>query len=313
MIPIRDENPTRRRAVVTIALIVINFVVYFGVQSPKTDESEARFTYRWAGIPCELDQGKPLSAPEIRQQECTKFVSVDEFGRDLNAPFFPDKNIWLAVFVSMFLHASIIHLLGNMLFLWIFGNNVEDQLGPVGYLLFYLVGGIAASAAHVFGNLHSVQPFVGASGAIAAVMGAYIVWFPACRVLTLVPIFLFLAVRLPAVVVLGLWFVLQFLTQSESHIATLAHIGGFVFGMLVAWVLAAGAWIAAARRLLRLLELPRGASRAPARRGRGRRTRAVDRERPPQPRCRPRPKARARTASRARPRARRRSTAGRPP
>ena len=139
----------------------------------------------------------------------------------------------------MFLHGSILHVLGNMLFLWIFGNNVEDQLGPFWFLVLYLVGGVVASLVHILGNLDSTSPFLGASGAIAVVMGAYIVWFPRARVLTLVPIvFIFLPVRLPAIVVLGLWFVLQFFTQSSSGIATLAHIGGFVFGMLVAFVLA---------------------------------------------------------------------------
>jgi membrane associated rhomboid family serine protease len=237
MIPIRDENPTSRRAVVTLTLILVNVAIYFFVQFPKDNSEQAKFTYRWAGVPCELDQGEPLSAPEIVRQECTRFGTVDDSGRDPNVPVFPDKNIWFAVFASMFLHASVFHLLGNMLFLWIFGNNVEDQLGPLPYLLFYLAGGIAASAAHVLGNLHSTDPFVGASGAIAAVMGAYIVWFPRARIVTLVPILLFFALRLPAVVVLGLWFVLQFVTQSESHVATLAHIGGFVFGMLIAWIL----------------------------------------------------------------------------
>ena len=140
-----------------------------------------------------------------------------------------------------------------MLFLWIFGNNVEDQLGPSGSSSLYLVGGIVASLVHIAGNLDSASPFLGASGAIAVVMGAYIVWFPARGSLTLVPIVLiFVPVRLPAVVVLGLWFVLQFLTQSSSGIATLAHIGGFVFGVLVAFVLARD----------RRLPAPRGPSAA---------------------------------------------------
>ena len=133
----------------------------------------------------------------------------------------------------MFLHGSILHVLGNMLFLWIFGNNIEDQLGSIGFLALYLVGGIVASLVYVAGNLHSVTPVLGASGAIAVVMGAYIIWFPRARVLTIILPLFFLPFYLPAAVVLGFWFVLQFFTQSSSGIATLAHIGGFAFGAVV--------------------------------------------------------------------------------
>jgi membrane associated rhomboid family serine protease len=240
VIPIRDENPTVRRAIVTILLIVVNIAIYFGIQLPKQGDAnaEALFEYRWSGVPCELRTGKPvLFVPDetIAPNACT--VSVSGIAAPQRG--FPNKNVWLAVLFSMFLHASILHVLGNMLFLWIFGNNVEDQLGHVAFAVLYLVGGIVASLVHIAGNLDSAAPFLGASGAIAVVMGAYIVWFPRARVLTLVPIVLiFWPVRLPAIVVLGFWFVLQFLTQSSSGIATLAHIGGFVFGMLVAFVLA---------------------------------------------------------------------------
>jgi len=241
VIPIRDENPTARRAIVTILLIVVNLAIYFGIQLPKSGDAEALFEYRWAGVPCELHTGKPaVFTPD--QRIAPAACAVPASGIEGPQTAFPDKNVWLAVFFSMFLHASILHVLGNMLFLWIFGNNVEDQLGHVGFLVLYLVGGIVASLVHIAGNLDSTAPFLGASGAIAVVMGAYIVWFPRARVLTLVPIVLiFVPVRLPAIVVLGLWFVLQFLTQSTSGIATLSHIGGFVFGMLVAFVLARAA------------------------------------------------------------------------
>lgn len=237
MIPIRDENPTSRTAVVTIALIIVNLVVYFGIQLPKSANAETAFDYRWAGVPCEVDTAKPVVAvPEgtlVPKNACA--VEATNIVRPQT--IFPDKNVYLAVFLSMFLHGSILHVLGNMLFLWIFGNNVEDQLGRFFYLLLYLAGGIVASAVHIAGNLHSTTPFLGASGAIAVVMGAYIVWFPRARVITLI-IFLFaIPIRLPAALVLGIWFVTQFLTQSTSGIATLAHIGGFVFGVLVAFVL----------------------------------------------------------------------------
>jgi membrane associated rhomboid family serine protease len=240
VIPIRDENPTATRAIVTILLIVVNVAIYFGVQYPKHNDAnaDARFEYQWAGVPCEVHTGKPVVfVPDGPLPAAPCAVAATGIRSPHRA--FPQKNVWLAVFFSMFLHASILHVLGNMLFLWIFGNNVEDQLGPVGFLALYLVGGIVASLVHIAGNLDSTTPFLGASGAIAVVMGAYIVWFPRARVLTLVPIVLiFWPVRLPAIVVLGFWFVLQLLTQSSSGIATLAHIGGFVFGMLVAFVLA---------------------------------------------------------------------------
>jgi membrane associated rhomboid family serine protease len=240
VIPIRDDNPTSRPAVVTIALILLNVAVYFGIQLPKSEQADVRFTYEWAGVPCEVRTGEPIVAVPARvlvpRDTCAVRVT------NIVAPerLFPAKNVWLAVFYSMFLHGSILHVLGNMLFLWIFGNNVEDQLGHAWFLVVYLVGGIVASAAHIAGNLDSTVPFVGASGAVAVVMGAYIVWFPHARILTFLPPFIFLAFSLPAVFVLGMWFVLQFFTRSESGIATLAHIGGFVFGAVVAYALKAG-------------------------------------------------------------------------
>ena len=244
MIPIRDENPTARRAIVTILLIAVNIAIYFGIQYPKHADAnaDAVFEYRWAGVPCEVRTGKPiLIAPEGTLEPSHACV-IPAAGISAPERAFPQKNVWLAVVFSMFLHGSILHVLGNMLFLWIFGNNVEDQLGATGFLVLYLVGGVVASLVHILGNLDSTTPFVGASGAVAVVMGAYIVWFPRARVLTLIPIvFIFWPVRLPAIFVLGLWFVLQVFTQSSSGIATLAHIGGFVFGVLVAVALAQAA------------------------------------------------------------------------
>jgi membrane associated rhomboid family serine protease len=242
VIPLRDENPTARRAIVTILLIAVNIAIYFGIQYPKhgNANNEALFEYRWAGVPCELRTGKPVVlVPEGSIAPSANSCAIPAGGVARPQTAFPQKNVWLAVFFSMFLHASILHVLGNMLFLWIFGNNVEDQLGPLWFLVLYIVGGLVASLVHVVGNIDSTSPFLGASGAIAVVMGAYIVWFPRARVLTLVPIvFILWPIRLPALIVLGFWFVLQVFTRSSTGIATLAHIGGFVFGMLVAFVLA---------------------------------------------------------------------------
>jgi membrane associated rhomboid family serine protease len=241
VLPLRDENPTSRTAYVTIALIVINLAIYFFIQIPKGSGTveETQFTYEYAAVPCELDTGRPIVVVPVGDAVPSRDASCFLPGRGdfVPQPVAPGKNVWLAVVYSMFLHGSVLHVLGNMLFLWIFGNNVEDQLGPVAFLAFYLVGGIVASGVHIAVNLDSTVPIVGASGAIAAVMGAYLVWFPHARILTVLVPLIFIVLRLPAVIVLGFWFVMQFLTQNSSGIATLAHIGGFVFGVLVALLL----------------------------------------------------------------------------
>jgi membrane associated rhomboid family serine protease len=156
----------------------------------------------------------------------------------------------LAVFTSMFLHVNLIHLAGNLIYLWIFGNNVEDRLGRLGFVLFYLAGGVAAAAAQVAIDPASSIPMVGASGAISAVLGTYLVMFPGARILSLVFLgFFYQLVEVPALVVLGLWFVLQLvdgigslgLAGAEGGVAFFAHIGGFVFGLLVGVLVRGGA------------------------------------------------------------------------
>lgn len=238
VIPLRDENPTTRFPIVTIALLVANIAIFFVVQARQGDLEERRFLYEYAAIPCELIHGEPLSdrlAVECDPGRAPPGVSAT----DLSArPLFPDKNVWLAALYSMFLHGGLLHLGGNMLFLWIFGNNIEDRLGPLLFAAFYLLAGFGATAAHVLSDSGSIVPVIGASGAIAGVMGAYLVWFPRARVLSLVPIFfIFTLVALPAVVVLVLWFLLQFLTSPDEGVAWVAHVGGFAFGAAVAWLL----------------------------------------------------------------------------
>jgi rhomboid family protein len=148
-----------------------------------------------------------------------------------------------SIFLSMFLHGGWAHILGNMLYLWIFGDNVEDRMGHAGYLVFYLLSGVAATLAHAFMSPHSTMPAIGASGAISGVLGAYLVMFPRARVVTLIPLGFFLRLaELPALLVLGMWFLLQLLsgtaslnapTAQEGGVAWWAHIGGFAFGMIV--------------------------------------------------------------------------------
>lgn len=221
MFPIRDINPTRIFPIVTLALIAVNVLVFLLWQpSPDTEEG-AEFLYERAAIACEITTGDPLTEKEIIDARC-----ADTEG---GTQPFPDKNVWLSGLVSMFLHGGIVHIAGNMWFLWIFGNNVEEAFGTLGYLGLYLLAGIVATASFIFLHTTSTDPLVGASGAIAGVLGAYLVLFPRHRVMTLLFVFF---VPIPALFFLGFWFVAQF-AVTEAAIAWEAHVGGFLFGVLV--------------------------------------------------------------------------------
>jgi len=231
VIPLRDENPTVRKPVLTILIIIGSALVYFGPQMGLADPVEAiEFNLEWAAIPCELRTGDPLSDQEVR----ATYLGGDNVAcvaDDTTPERYPEKRVWLAPIVSMFLHGSLIHIAGNMWFLWIFGNNIEDRLGSFRFALFYLFGGIFAMFAHFWVQPASTIPVVGASGAIAAVMGAYVIWFPNAPVRTL--IFYFLR-DISAKWFLGIWFITQFFTGADSGVAWMAHVGGFVFGAVVA-------------------------------------------------------------------------------
>jgi len=222
LLPIRDVNPTRILPVVTLALIALNVFVYFGLQPQGSDAEAAEFAYRQAVIPCEITTGDPLDLDEINGP-CIE--------QPLGEAPFPGKNVWFAVVASMFLHGGIAHLLFNMWSLWIFGNNVEEAFGTVGYLVFYLVAGLAATAGYIGLNPEATVPLVGASGAIAGVMGAYLVLFPRHQVMTLIFVRI---VAIPAVAFLGIWLAAQFFVGGpESGIAWQAHIVGFGFGAVI--------------------------------------------------------------------------------
>jgi len=236
MLPLRDDNPTLHRPVVTWLIIGLCLVAYFFWQpTPLEDtQDDVQFTYEHAAIPCEVIHGRPLSISELQQ---TGLGDAEACGVGPSRPAgIPDKLVYPSVLVSIFLHGSLIHLLGNLLFLWVFGNNVEDRMGKLLFALFYVAGGIIASLGHIAVNAGSTVPVVGASGAIAAVMGAYLVWFPNVRVRTLVFIVL---VDLRAMWVLLFWFVLQFFTDPNEGVAWMAHVTGFVFGVIVALVISA--------------------------------------------------------------------------
>ncbi len=222
MIPIRDDNPAHRRSWVTWLIVAACAYVFFFLQ-PSQEQQALEFTYRHATIPCEILTGEPLTVDEIRTDTC------DARPAD---PVFPSKSLFESLVASLFMHGSLGHLVGNLWVLLIFGNNVEDRMGHFGYAVFYLIGGLLASAVHIVANPSSTVPVVGASGAIAAVMGSYLVLFPGARVVSIIPPFIFWPFRVPAVVFLLIWFVGQFaLAGQESTIAWEAHAGGFLVGM----------------------------------------------------------------------------------
>ena len=213
MIPLKDDNPTRTFPIINYALIAANVAVFL-YQITLPPNAYKAFLMANAMIPMRIPQ----------------FL----------AGYVGFKMAFYPMFTSMFLHGGLMHLLGNMLFLYIFGDNVEDYVGHLPYLLFYLVCGIGSGLIHSLFNLHSSLPALGASGAISGVMGAYAVLFPRARVLMLFLVFL---VPVPAYFVLGYWFLLQFLSgigefgaAAAGGVAWWAHIGGFLMGLVIALV-----------------------------------------------------------------------------
>ena len=219
MIPIRDRNPSGTFPYVTIGIIVINVLIFLYELSLGSGLGE--FIMKFGVV--------PLKVSYYSQASDLTFINT----------FFPFIS-------SMFLHGGFIHLIGNMWFLWIFGDNIEDKLGHFRFIAFYLLCGIIASSVHVFFNIQSKVPCVGASGAIAGVLGAYMITFPRARVVTIVPLFVFIQVmELPAIVVLGFWFVIQFFngaatitaSTSGAGVAWWAHIGGFAAGAIMLYIM----------------------------------------------------------------------------
>jgi membrane associated rhomboid family serine protease len=211
MIPIRDENPTRRFPVITVATLIANVAVFVYMLS-LTDPELMLFIDTWAVTPSRLF-AEPLS-----------------------------PTVLVTLVTAMFLHGGWLHLGGNMLYLWIFGNNVEDTLGPVRFIGFYLASGIVATLVHVFVQGPADVPLLGASGAIAGVLAAYLLLFPKAHVLVLVPILFVLELaRVPAAFVIGFWFLIQLIQgvgsispgATAGGVAWWAHIGGFAAGLIL--------------------------------------------------------------------------------
>lgn len=215
MIPLRDANPTRRTPVVTIGIVAICFAVFayqLGLLADGGPEALERFVRTWGVVPAAL-------------------LDAWDWGRLLAEPV-------LGLITSQFLHGGWLHILGNMLYLWIFGNNIEDAMGKLKFVVFYLLGGVAATLAQYATDTGAAIPNLGASGAIGAVLGGYALLYPRARVVTLIFIVFFITLlELPALLVLGAWFLLQLLDASSQPVggggvAVWAHIGGFVFGLI---------------------------------------------------------------------------------
>ena len=215
-------NPTRITPWVTLLFIGACVLVFFVFQNQPTEGEQIEFLYQRAAVACEIVTGQPLTITQIESQVCEAAGS--------GPVVFPEKQPWVAAFVSMFLHGGLMHLLFNMWSLWIFGNNVEEAFGHFRYAILYLTGGLFATLVFVMVNPGSTVPLVGASGAIAAALGAYAVLFPGHRVLTLLGWFL---VPLPASIFLAFWFFAQF-GLGGTGTAWEAHVGGFLFGLVVA-------------------------------------------------------------------------------
>jgi membrane associated rhomboid family serine protease len=255
--PIGDDNSGRQTTpVVNYVLIAANVLVFVFFQGLGSND---RFTYAWSTVPAEIVSGRDITSQP-------RTVPIDVTGQTVQIPGLQPTpgSVYLTLLTSMFMHGGFMHLFGNMLFLWIFGDNLEDRLGRVRYLVFYLLCGIIASLAHVFstvafsgGGSGMLVPSLGASGAISGVLGGYILLFPHNRVnVILVRVY----TQVPAYVALGLWFLFQFVSglgilgggSQEGGVAYAAHIGGFVAGLA----------------LIKFFALGRPSAAAPARRGR---------------------------------------------
>jgi membrane associated rhomboid family serine protease len=214
MLPIRDDTPSRTFPLVTFLLILANGLVWLWEVSLGGGAALNNFYYQFGFVPGVLTGVYKAPSWAI-------------------APYF------LTILTSMFIHGSWGHILGNMLFLWIFGNNIEDYLGHNKYLLFYLAGGVVAAIVQLLSGPTSQVPTIGASGAIAAVMGAYFFLYPKAKIQTLVFFIFITIVRLPAWIFLGIWFVMQLFDGTfgaAQGVAVWAHVGGFLFGVVIAWI-----------------------------------------------------------------------------
>ena len=255
MIPLKDNLPTARFPIVTVVLIAINVAFFAWQLSASSEEGSAtspaleragaserdQLNFEYGAIPKEvLNPGEYCAPTDVKRNEivdsCGSKDEVEQESGLEQAPW------WVTLLTSMFMHGGILHIAFNMLFLWVFGNNIEDAMGRLRFVAFYLLAGIAAVYAQSAFNPDSIIPQIGASGAVAGVLGAYALLHPRAQVLTLIFIIFFVTiVEIPAMIMLGIWFVLQFIpavadvattdVAGEGGVAYLAHVGGFAFGL----------------------------------------------------------------------------------
>jgi len=271
VLPLKDNNPTARFPVLTVALIVINVAVFIWQLTFPTDERLDQVGFaaidqsalEYGAIPYRIshadsrdcavgavDQSQGqleagVVCPGTRDYD--QAVAIGQQNPEAQPITIDEAPWWVTLFTSMFMHGGILHIAGNMLFLWVFGNNIEDQLGRVKFLLFYVLAGLIAVYTQALIDTSSTAPTIGASGAIAGVLGAYALLFPHARVLTLIFIIFFVTlVEIPALILLAVWFILQFVpalgqvaveTGGGQGVAYFAHVGGFLFGLAVAAVM----------------------------------------------------------------------------
>ncbi|MBV9851840.1 MAG: rhomboid family intramembrane serine protease [Armatimonadetes bacterium] len=256
MIPLRDDQPTSTFPIVTVLLIATNVLVFLAQQAaPAINDVFSMVPYR-------------VTHPQDLMPYIAQVTPMGVVGHHVppgvhNIVLGPNEIFvgpgwapaWQTIFTSMFMHGSLLHIGGNMLYLWIFGNNIEDALGKVRFLLFYLVCGVAAALAQIVSDPSSLIPTLGASGAIAGVLAAYWVLYPDARVLTIVPVFIYFLAQIRAYWVLGFWIVLQVFQglsglgmQRGGGVAYFAHIGGFVAGLLIIHLLGGQRLVARQRR-----------------------------------------------------------------
>ena len=251
MFPIHDENPTLRRPVITLSLILVTTLVWFFLQGAGSERALAASICSYGLIPAEV-----VGSPDL------KLVPL---GPHLACQIEPG-DAWHTAISSMFMHGGWFHLIGNMWFLWIFGNNVEDSMGRLRFLVFYVCCGLGAAFAQVLIDPLSIVPMVGASGAIGGVMGAYVILYPRVPVTLLVFLGFFVTtIQIPAYLMLGYWFALQLLGGlpqlggSDGGVAFWAHVGGFVSGAVLIFAFRDRGLVDEHRRILRRLERQRSA------------------------------------------------------
>ena len=223
MIPISDINPAENTPYITRFFIFFTIAVYILLQ-PKNSTDLFNFFYEFSAIPCEIKKGVPLSANQFYSNDC--MVTIDNV-------IFANKNLMLSLITANFLHANLLHLVGNLWSFWIFGNNIEDKLGNLKFIIFLMVAAGGSIGTHIFLNYSDLNPIVGASGIVSALMGAYLYRFPNAKLLLLVPFGIIFPTTIKAKYFMAIWFASQVLISLQNNnISWEAHIGGFFVGYL---------------------------------------------------------------------------------